>query len=283
MKSFYSEPAAASSAVATVPDRASARDGDPAFVAHPARIAVYDGPAAAPRVEEIAPAPVDRYIESLASRIYELAREQGGEVPYTAIREVTENFIHADFKEPVVSVMDRGTTIRFADQGPGIDDKERALQPGFTSASSAMKRYIRGVGSGLPIVREYLTYSGGTLRVDDNLGGGAVITLITRPSLSVAEPLRPTAQEPLLAEQPALLESAPSRILTTRQKQVLALVMESGSAGPSLISRELAVGLSTAYRDLAQLEEIGLIAADEAGKRSLTEQGAALLDDLIRS
>jgi len=283
MKSFYNGPAAASSAVATVPDRVAAPAADSAFVSHPARIAVYDGPAAAPRVEEIAPAPVDRYIESLASRIYELAREQGGEVPYTAIREVTENFIHADFKEPVVSVMDRGTTIRFADQGPGIDDKERALQPGFTSASSAMKRYIRGVGSGLPIVREYLTYSGGTLRVDDNLGGGAVITLITRPSLSVAEPPRSSAQKPLLAEQPALLETTPARILTTRQKQVLALVMESGSAGPSLISRELAVGLSTAYRDLAQLEEIGLIAADEAGKRSLTEQGTALLDDLIRS
>jgi DeoR/GlpR family transcriptional regulator of sugar metabolism len=68
--------------------------------------------------------------------------------------------------------------------------------------------------------------------------------------------------------------------LTTRQKQVLALVMESGSAGPSLVSRELGVGISTAYRDLASLEEIGLIVAD-GGKRKLTPEGMSFLDGLI--
>ena len=42
-----------------------------------------------------------------------------------------------------------------------------------------------------------------------------------------------------------------------RQQQVLALVLESGLAGPSLVSEELGVGISTAYRDLAMLEEAG--------------------------
>ncbi len=67
--------------------------------------------------------------------------------------------------------------------------------------------------------------------------------------------------------------------LTTRQTQVLALVLESGSAGPSLVAKELSVGLSTAYRDLAFLEELNLIEA-EGGKRTVTEQGLTFLDEL---
>jgi len=68
--------------------------------------------------------------------------------------------------------------------------------------------------------------------------------------------------------------------LSTRQKQVLALVMESGSAGPSLVAKELSVGISTAYRDLASLEDVGLITSD-GGKRTLTDQGLTYIDDLI--
>jgi len=60
---------------------------------------------------------------------------------------------------------------------------------------------------------------------------------------------------------------------------VLALVLESGSAGPSLVAKELSVGLSTAYRDLAFLEEVGLIISD-SGKRTVTEQGLLFLDEL---
>jgi predicted DNA-binding transcriptional regulator YafY len=45
------------------------------------------------------------------------------------------------------------------------------------------------------------------------------------------------------------------------------------------VAKELAVGLSTAYRDLAFLEELGLIEA-EGGKRTVTEQGLCFLDDL---
>jgi Mn-dependent DtxR family transcriptional regulator len=58
--------------------------------------------------------------------------------------------------------------------------------------------------------------------------------------------------------------------------------MELGSAGPSIVARELAVGLSTAYRDLASLEEAGLIVADESGKRALTERGVTLLDTILK-
>lgn len=150
---------------------------DYAFVETVGRIALYDDLRSAPRVVEINPAETAAYIEALASTIYEQSHGAGGTIPYTVIREVSENFIHAHFKEVVVSILDKGNTIRFADHGPGIPSKEKAQMPGFSSAVEPMKNYIRGVGSGLPIVREYLESSHGTITIEDNLGTGAVVTV----------------------------------------------------------------------------------------------------------
>jgi DNA-binding transcriptional ArsR family regulator len=230
-----------------------------------ARIAIYDSLAAAPRVEEVAAQDLSEAIEQVASRTYNLARERGGQVPYTIIREVSENLIHAAFSEVVVTILDDGNTVRFADQGPGIPDKDRVFLPGFSTATTDMKRHIRGVGSGLPIVKECLTFAGGAVEVDDNLGRGTVVTLRVRP-----------------VPKTESVPDAPAPRLTQRQKQVLSLVMELGSAGPSAVAKELSVGLSTAYRDLASLEEARLIVADESGKRALTERGISLLDALLR-
>jgi DNA-binding transcriptional ArsR family regulator len=132
-----------------------------------------------------------------------------------------------------------------------------------------MKAYIRGVGSGLPIVKECLGFSGGSVDIQDNLGRGTVITLRVeqRRDAPGSEQNEPSTRVPRLSD---------------RQKQVLSLVMELGTAGPSVVARELSVGLSTAYRDLASLEELGLIVADESGKRALTEQGVAFLDAILR-
>lgn len=150
---------------------------DYTFVDTVGRIALYDDLRSAPRVVEIKPADTAAYIEALASTVYEQSHSAGGTIPYTVIREVSENFIHARFKEVVVSILDQGATIRFADHGPGIPSKEKAQMPGFSSASEPMKNYIRGVGSGLPIVREYLESSHGTITIEDNLGTGAVVTV----------------------------------------------------------------------------------------------------------
>ena len=150
---------------------------DYSFVDTVGRIALYDDLRSAPRVVEIKPADTAAYIETLASTVYEQSHGAGGTIPYTVIREVSENFIHARFKEVVVSILDKGNTIRFADHGPGIPSKEKAQMPGFSSAVEPMKNYIRGVGSGLPIVREYLESSHGTITIEDNLGTGAVVTV----------------------------------------------------------------------------------------------------------
>jgi len=251
-----------------------------------ARIAVYEAPGAAPRVEEIEPGPTGEYIERLTTAVHRLAREQGGSIPYTVVREVTENFIHAHFAEPVVSILDGGTTIRFADQGPGITDKTNAVLPGFTTAAGDMKRYIRGVGSGLPLVRDFLTLSGGTLVIEDNLGAGSVVTICSHPEVRPAyhpqnagwDSASPRHSAVPFTQQHFTAPAEPVLRLPTRQQQVLALVMETGLVGPSMVAKELGVGVSTAYRDLASLEDANLIEAD-GGKRTLTEEGMRYINE----
>ena len=146
-------------------------------VRHPARIAVYDDLAAAPRVVVVEPKDVRSYLEEITATVTKLAQEQGGTIPFTVVREVVENLIHAYFIEPAISILDHGNTIRFSDQGPGIADKERALEFGTTSATIEMKRYIRGVGSGLPYAQQWLQDKGGSLTVEDNIHNGTVVTM----------------------------------------------------------------------------------------------------------
>ncbi|MFR3925105.1 MAG: ATP-binding protein, partial [Collinsella sp.] len=119
-----------------------------------ARIAVYDDMLSTPRVIVIEPQDVRTYLEETTNTVYQCMKEQGGHISLMVIREIVENFIHAHFAEPIISILDGGDTIRFADQGPGIDDKERAFDFGVTSANSSMKRYIRGTGAGFPMVQE---------------------------------------------------------------------------------------------------------------------------------
>lgn len=146
-----------------------------------ARIAVYDDMLSTPRVIVIEPQDVRTYLEETTNTVYQCMKEQGGHISLMVIREIVENFIHAHFAEPIISILDGGDTIRFADQGPGIDDKERAFDFGVTSANSSMKRYIRGTGAGFPMVQEYLENAGGAVSIEDNMGNGTVVTVSLNP------------------------------------------------------------------------------------------------------
>ena len=183
-------------------------------VEHPARVAVYDDASAAPRVVVIEPQDVRSYLEEITATVTRLAREQGGTIPFMVIREIVENFIHAYFQAPTISILDNGNTIRFSDQGPGIREKGLALEFGTSSATEEMKRYIRGVGSGLPYVQQYMEDKGGSLEVEDNIAGGTVVTLSTRPAdeargISGAERLG--AQEAPAAVAAPAWQGAPSQ------------------------------------------------------------------------
>ena len=146
-------------------------------VSNPARIAVFDDPAAAPRVVVVQPKDIRSYLEEVTATVTRLAKEQGGRISFTVIREVVENLVHAYFIEPTISILDGGNTIRFSDQGPGIREKGRALEYGTTSATEEMKRYIRGVGSGLPYAQQYMEDHGGTLTIEDNIHSGTIVTI----------------------------------------------------------------------------------------------------------
>ena len=141
------------------------------------RIAIYDDMLSTPRVIVIEPKDVRSYLEETTNTVYRCMKEQGGSISLMVIREIVENFIHAHFAEPIISILDGGQTIRFADQGPGIEDKERAFEFGVTSADKSKKRYIRGTGAGFPMVQQYLENAGGAVSIEDNLGQGTVITV----------------------------------------------------------------------------------------------------------
>lgn len=235
------------------------------YVGTVARIAVYDDLRSAPRIIEISPAPTNEYIEALASTTFDYAKRSGGSIPYTVIREVSENFIHARFNEIVVSILDEGNTIRFADQGPGINHKDQAQLPGFTSAIEPMKKYIRGVGSGLPIVREYLDFSHGSISIEDNLTTGAVVTIsLKQKEEAPAEQGRTPAKG---------RRTIPLPPLTQREKDFLELFAEEGALGVTDLVNLTDAPQSSTHATLKKLEEAGLIEKTAGRKRILTDIG----------
>lgn len=237
-----------------------------------ARIALYDDLRSAPRVTEIQPAPTADFIENLASKIYEQAKMAGGTIPYTVIREVSENFIHARFAEIIVSILDAGNTIRFADQGPGIEYKDRAQLPGFTSAIEPMKHYIRGVGSGLPIVKEYLDFSHGTISIEDNLGTGAVVTISLTNADAAVPPMDPRMRPAIQPQQPSQ-GKLPIPPLSQRERDFLPFFLNEGALGVTDLTRLTGVPQSSTYVTLSKLEEAGLVEKTVGQKRILTDFG----------
>lgn len=225
------------------------------YIESPARVAVYDNMKTTPRVIQIPGGPTHQYIEQIASTTYQNAKDAGGLIPYTVIREVSENFIHANFKEIVVSILDKGNTIRFSDQGPGISQKDLAQQPGFTSAKEPMKRYIRGVGSGLPIVKDYLNLSHGYIKIEDNVNSGSVVTIS----------LVPTYED---AGQPS--EELPS--LTDNEQMILKALLPQNVMGVTEMNHATGIAVASIYTAFSKMEEKGLVEKINK-KRKLTNFG----------
>lgn len=234
-----------------------------------ARIAVYDDAASAPRVVVIDPTDVRSYLEEITSEVSRLSREQGGHIPFMVIREVVENLIHAYFREPAISILDGGDTIRFADQGPGIKEKERALEYGTTSATEEMKRYIRGVGSGLPYAQQYLHDHGGTLEIQDNISGGTIVTISMEQSRD--------AQVTGVVQDVATTVARPAVTLSARGEKVIAYLAAHEAVGPKELVEAYGGSQPTWSRELKSLEEAGVVSKRGGQKRYLTALGKMLL------
>ncbi len=245
---------------------------DYAFVGAPARVALYDDMKSTPRVTKIEPAKTQDYIENLTTTVYEQSRLLGGSIPYSVIREVSENFIHAQFREIVVSILDEGNTIRFADQGPGIREKEKATQPGFSSAIEPMKDYIRGVGSGFPIVKDYLDDRKGSIVIEDNLESGAVVTI------SLVKKQEKSASKSESQTQPTSF--TPHIPLSDRERTFLRLMLKEGDLGVTEFNKLTGVAPSSVHNTLRKLEEAGLVEHSLGKKRALTTLGTDVASTL---
>lgn len=252
------------------------------FVSSTARIAVYDDLLSSPRIIDIEPDSTREFINALATSTYESAKAAGGSIPYSIILQVAENFIHSQFREVVVSVLDNGNTIRFSDQGPGIADKDKAQQPGYSSATAPMKRYINGVGSGLPIVREYMETKHGAVMIEDNMNTGAVVTISLNPS-SDSQPatIAEEASQPQPARQAAAdpIEIATS-MLSQRAFSILKLFVYEDVWGVKDMAGEAGIPTSSTYSELKKLEEAGMMT--RLGKKyKLTELGEKVTQNLF--
>ena len=273
------------------PNTTRDKDGIPILV----RVAIYDNMRSIPRVVDIKSKTINDFIDKTSQKIYSLSHEIGGKIPYTIIKEIIENLIHADFSEITITILNNGNHIIVSDQGPGIEDKEKVFLPGYTSATSEMKKYIRGVGSGLPIVKETIMLSGGSIKITDNIKRGAVVSLkldslqknpnslnttsknTIPPSINDSRP----SDDGLINPEDALLDDfkKPGDIpLSLRQTKILFLILELEQAGPSIIAKELGFSLSTSHRELVYLEEKKFLAPTTPGKRKLTLKGIKYLD-----
>src|SRR5262249_37881465 len=121
-----------------------------------ARLAVYHDPLSPPAVDEVEGGEAAVLVEELFRRA-----AAHPALPALAVREVIENLVHARFRDALVSVLDGGRTLRVSDGGPGIGDKARAMEPGFTTADDEARRVVRGVGCGLPLAAGLLAERGG--------------------------------------------------------------------------------------------------------------------------
>jgi hypothetical protein len=219
-----------------------------------ARVAVYGASDEPPTIIEVRG---DDEIEAI-EELCEVA-ERHSPLPAPAVREVVENLVHAGFRDALISILDGGHTVRVSDHGPGIADPLRALQPGFSSAGPAERRVVRGVGGGLPLARQMVAAAGGSLEIDENLGGGAAVTLAL-----------PSAPEP--ASTAPCSETA---------RMIMALLLEMGAARADRLALELGRDRGECGRELALLQHRGLVAREPGGAHSLTETGSALLATLF--
>jgi DNA-binding transcriptional ArsR family regulator len=242
------------------------------------RIAVYTG-GGTPEITEVSASDPGSATRKFTRFVSEKVREAGGRVPEESIREVVENLIHADYRGVVISVLDNGNVVRVSDKGPGVENKSRAMEFGFSGAAPGALGEIRGVGAGLGIARAAAEKVNGTLTIEDNIGGGTVATISVAGDEAVTEE-KEAAPPPPQRRYP---DGVPRMNISERQQKVLITVLECGEVGPSTVADRLEISVSTAYRDLSVLEEHGLVMADESGKRLISPLGRDLVEAIINA
>jgi len=244
------------------------------------RVAVYPRNGE-PEVSEVSAASPRSASSKFSGLVMEKIKALGGRVPEEALRELVENLIHAEFRGVVVSVLEDGNVVRISDKGPGVENKTRAFEFGFSGATPDALTEIRGVGAGLGLARAAAEKVGGKVSLEDNIGGGTVATVAMGETAHVPDSGSPTATP--AAWQRKYPDAVPNMNISERQQKVLITVLESGEIGPSTVADRLEISVSTAYRDLSVLEEHGLVTSAESGKRVITPLGRDLVAAIINA
>src|SRR5215213_10601142 len=200
------------------------------------RIVVYPR-GGEPEITEVSAANPRSATQKFTKFVSDRVREAGGRVPEESIREVVENLIHAGYRGVVISILDDGNVVRVSDKGPGLEDKGRAMEYGFSGATPEALREIRGVGAGLGIARAAAQKVGGTVTIEDNIGGGTVAT-VTVPGEEAREP---SSDNP--APQRRYPDGVPRMNISERQQKVLITVLECGEVGPSTVAERLEISV----------------------------------------
>ena len=154
------------------------------------------------------------------------------------------------------------------------------MEYGFSGATPGALGEIRGVGAGLGIARAAAEKAGGQVTIEDNIGGGTVVTVSVSDDGPVAEEEETAAEAPPRRRYP---DGVPRMNISERQQKVLITVLECGEVGPSTVADRLEISVSTAYRDLSVLEEHGLVLADESGKRLISPLGRDLVEAIVNA
>lgn len=82
--------------------------------------------------------------------------------------------IHADGGVADVEITPEQIKVVISDHGPGIPDMERAMQPGYSTASETVRELGFGAGMELPNMKRYSD----EMYVDTKVGVGTRVTLI---------------------------------------------------------------------------------------------------------
>ena len=249
------------------------------------RVAVYPG-SGGPEVSEVSAASPQAASGKITKVVIEKVRELGGSVPEEALRELIENLIHAQYRGVVISVLEEGDIVRISDKGSGIEHKERAFEFGFSGATPEVVGEIRGVGAGLGIARRATEKMGGTVTLEDNIGGGTVATISVGAATGNPRVGETNGGAPAMPPRRKYPDAVPKMNISERQQKVLITVLECGEVGPSTVAERLEISVSTAYRDLSALEEQGLVVGMDSGKRRITPLGrdvvGAIINDWVK-
>ena len=82
--------------------------------------------------------------------------------------------IHADGGQAYLDVDEEKIVIRLEDRGPGIPDIDKAMEEGWSTASSSVRDMGFGAGMGLPNMKR----NSDEMKIETELGVGTTVTMV---------------------------------------------------------------------------------------------------------